>query len=1513
MLAVCCYRLPTIAATTAVVTPAEEQGGEPHVAFSYSRASPSVRWPELELRDPDTAKDWITLSKELDAQNALDETNHAHDDARLLHRDNRPTHIDGHHEDAGPPPLRRLTGYSPPINPYIAAHGKSHPAMAAQSSFVASLIEPEAQPRRKNGKLIRLSKLALLKAKDWREKVQRLSEAILKLEARNSVADLLKEWQEQLAPTDMCIVLKRVGDNNWHRALELYEWYNVKRWYEPNSRMLASMLSILGRVHQVSIAKEIFDRAEPSIGNCVQVYNAMMGVYARQGDCNRVQILLNLMKERGCALDLITYNTVINARCKSGLMPGMAMQLLEDMKKDRLIPDVITYNTLISACASRNDCVEAELVFEAMQNSRCEPDLWTYNALISLYGRTLGKEGKAIDYFNTLQRQGLVPDAVTFNAVLYAYARTGRVNEFDGVRIQMRDAGCHADEITYNTMISMYGRLSLHKEALLSYHEMKDEGCRPDAVTFTVLIDVLGKAGMVEEAEQVFQEMSELQVSPTLQTFSAMIYAYAKAGKTTEAQSTYDCMLQTGIEPDHRAFSLMLDVLQQANLPQKAMVVYQKAIRRHFVPDLEIYGTLLQWFAQEGMIKDVDTISNELFCAGFAHTEVCTTLLEAHLPEKAAELQLSRLAQGSDVDERLLLGVLQQFGDSAKYSEAQSFVDSISSSTSALGPRMHEALLTLLAEAKQVDAVRSELDKVRVNGKSLSLDAYRTLITMFQDVDMPDQVLLISSDMQLFRIEMDETCKKSVSNAYDKVNSVDSSQVLPNRSTKDGDTEEVPLDSYISLMEAYGKQHLWERAEGIFREMQEAGYRPSLKAWNTLISAYAVCGEYDNARFAVAEMIADGKVPTARTCTALLQAVINAERTKEICTVLQEMRQYGVSPSKNVFLDIIESFVNGGKGHAAKAVFYELKNAGYFPNMQVYRSLIVSFTKSKHPKDAEDMIKEMEADGFSPDVVIYNSMITLYGKMGYYNKGAEMFIKMQAVGCSPDSYTYNSLIWIFSKCLKIQEALAIVRQMEKAGFAPDAESYTALISVCGRLRMIEAAEVLFKDAHESGCQLNSKVFHAMMNVYRNAGQPEKVEKLLREMKDAGIEPTLGTLHVLMDSYGKRGDPKQAELVLENMLETGLTPGTIQYAGVIKAYLKNKNFDQAIEKLLSMKHEGLEPDFIIWTTVVAAASQCKESCMAVKLLGALGDVGFSLPLRLLTEKNVGLLEEFDQTLRVLERYGEEAGLGLTNVVLDLLWAFQMHGTAGRVFVVAIERNVYSSTMARVLVKDWNADLRRLSPGAALVALTLWLDQMQDAALQGFPEAPTTVTLTTGGKGCTSNQTSVEQTVKVHLWTMGSPFLRSERPGVFKSKGYSLCHWLKDSPHCMDLKLRNFAVLPEFNTMEVHNGAFMPARLVAGLQQIEQSMGELKPKKFRKLIHLTQMQRSEKIAAELKAKEEMMRKGLLDNKGRRKARVKKRQVQMRRRQQYQYFPPRPVVQHAELSDKANKGSVSAVSVA
>jgi len=121
-------------------------------------------------------------------------------------------------------------------------------------------------------KLKRMAKLALKRARDWKSRTERLANAICELELARPVADVLEDWPEQLNNEDLSVVLGNVGRENWRRALELYECLNLRKWYTPNPRMLATILGILGRSNQVYIARELFVRAEPELtGDHIQV------------------------------------------------------------------------------------------------------------------------------------------------------------------------------------------------------------------------------------------------------------------------------------------------------------------------------------------------------------------------------------------------------------------------------------------------------------------------------------------------------------------------------------------------------------------------------------------------------------------------------------------------------------------------------------------------------------------------------------------------------------------------------------------------------------------------------------------------------------------------------------------------------------------------------------------------------------------------------------------------------------------------------------------------------------------------------------------------------------------------------------------------------------------------------------------------------------------------------------------------------------------------------------------
>lgn len=222
--------------------------------------------------------------------------------------------------------------------------------------------------------------------------------------------------------------------------------------------------------------------------------------------------------------------------------------------------------------------------------------------------------------------------------------------------------------------------------------------------------------------------------------------------------------------------------------------------------------------------------------------------------------------------------------------------------------------------------------------------------------------------------------------------------------------------------------------------------------------------------------------------------------------------------------------------------------------------------------------------------------------------------------------------------------------------------------------------------------------------------------------------------------------------------------------------------------------------------------------------------------------------------------DNAALNFVNALEDLLWAFELRATASWVFQLAIKKSVYRQDVFRLAEKDWGADFRKLSAGSALVGLTLWLDNMQDASLQGYPESPKSVVLITGT--AEYNLVSLNSTLKAFLWEMGSPFLPCKtRTGLLVAKAHSLRMWLKESPFCLDLELRDAPSLPEFNSMQLIDGCFMRRGIVPAFKDITGRLGVISPKKFSRLALLSDDRRDKAIQADIegaKEKQDKMKK-------------------------------------------------------
>ncbi|KAK9120335.1 hypothetical protein Syun_017952 [Stephania yunnanensis] len=1303
-----------------------------------------------------------------------------------------------------------------------------------------------------------MNKLALKRAKDWRQRVQFVTDKILQLQPDEFVADVLDSRPVQMTPTDYCFVVKWVGKLSWHRALEVYEWLNLRHWYTPNARMLATILSVLGKANQESLAEEIFDRAEPGVWNSVQVYNAMMGVYSRNGRFSKVQQLLNLMKSRGCEPDLVSFNTLINARAKSSsMLPGLAIELLKEVRRSGLRPDIITYNTLISACSRESDLEEAVKIYADLQHSNCQPDLWTYNAMISVFGRC-GMANEAEKLFKELGVKGFFPDAVSYNSLLYAFAREGNVGKVMEICENMIKAGFGKDEMTYNTIIHMYGKQGHHELGFRLYNDMKSSGRSPDAVTYTVLIDSLGKAGKVKEAAMVMSEMLDAGVKPTLRTFSALICAYAKAGVRDAAEETFNCMLRSGIKADRLAYSVMLDIFLRFNETKKAINLYNEMVRDSFTPDQSLYEDLLKLLSKEDKEDDIQKVLKDMEeVCGMGPQIISNALVKGGCHEHAAKMLKLAISRGYRPDRENLLFVLNSYHSNGRHEEAKALLDALREHSPSSNRLVAEASIIMLCKNHQIEAALKEYVEARsFVFSSMSCSMYESLIQCCEETRFFAEASQIYSDMKFCGLEPSRSIYQILILMYCKMGFPETAHHLVNLAESLGFMFNG-FSPYIDLIEAYGKLNLWEKAESVVGRLRLSHSIVDRKVWNALIHSYAASGCYERARAVFNTMIRDGPSPTVDSINGLLQALIVDGRLDELYVVIQELQDMGFKISKSTILLMLDAFARAGNIFEVKKIYHGMKAAGYLPTMHLYRSMIALFSRGKRIRDVESMVVEMEKAGFKPDLSIFNSMLSMYTGIGDFRKTVELYQNIRGAGIQPDENTYNTLILMYCRDFRPEEGLSLLQEMRKQGLEPKLDTYKSLITACGKQQMWEHAEELFIDLQSKEFKLDRGLFHIMMKIYRDQGNHIKAENLLLKMRETGVEPTIATMHLLMVSYSSAKQPKEAENVLNNLKTSGLVLSTLPYSSVIDGYLKNGDYNMGIEKLKEMIEYGLEPDHRIWTCFIRAASISQSTDEAMILLNSLRDTGFDVPIRLLTEKTETLVDKMDNLLSELGPLDDDAAFNFVNALEDLLWAFECRATASWVFQLAIKRNIYRHNVFRVADRDWGADFRKLSAGAALVGLTLWLDHMQDASLQGFPEAPKSVVLITGT--AEYNMVSLNNTIKAYLWEMGSPFLPCKtRSGLLVAKAHSLRMWLKDSPYCLDLELKDAPSLPKTNSMQLNEGYFMRSGLVPIFKEVHERLGHVRPKKFARLALLSDEKREKAIQADIEGREQKLQK-------------------------------------------------------
>ncbi|KAJ4968589.1 hypothetical protein NE237_015290 [Protea cynaroides] len=422
----------------------------------------------------------------------------------------------------------------------------------------------------------------------------------------NALESVLLSFETKLSRSeDYTFLLRELGNRGeCSMAIRCFE-FAVRRERKRNEqgKLTSAMISILGRLGRVDLAKSVFETANfEGYGNTVYAFSALISAYGRSGFCEEAIKVFESMKECGLKPNLVTYNAVIDACGKGGVEFNQAVKIFDEMVAKGVQPDRITFNSLLAVCSRGGLWQEAMNMFNEMAYRGIDRDIFTYNTLLDAVCKG-GQMDLAYEVMSEMSEKNVLPNVVTYSTVIDGYAKDGRLDEALNLFNEMKIIGIGLDRVSYNTLLSIYAKLGRFEEALGVCKEMETSGIKKDAVTYNALLGGYGKLGKYDELKKLFEEMKAECFSPNVLTYSTLIDAYSKGGLYKEAMEFFRQFKQAGLKADVVLYSALIDALCKNGLVESAASLLDEMTREGIRPNIVTYNSIIDAFGRSATAK----------------------------------------------------------------------------------------------------------------------------------------------------------------------------------------------------------------------------------------------------------------------------------------------------------------------------------------------------------------------------------------------------------------------------------------------------------------------------------------------------------------------------------------------------------------------------------------------------------------------------------------------------------------------------------------------------------------------------------------------------------------------------------------------------------------------------------------------------------------------------------------------------------------------------------------------
>ncbi|KAI8881560.1 TPR-like protein [Backusella circina FSU 941] len=498
-----------------------------------------------------------------------------------------------------------------------------------------------------------------------------------------------------------------------------------------------------GRPQYALEINDIMDKKQ--IPRDVRTMTALIHKVGRSGKVDKAMDLLNDMIVQGIVPNLVTFNALIDihAHQKPNSDIVGATRIYNMLQEVGLSPDVVTFGTFIDMFAKKGDLKMVKRLYHDMiKQYKIEPTPFIYSSFVECFVR-LGDRRSAMDVLRLVEKKQSAHH-VTYNLIFKELVKKGHIRQAMGFLQRMIHKEVELTPRAFAPLLQYYAKRGdtegTHKVASL----MTEAHTIPDVITYSILLDSYAKAGDVEGAENIF-EIFKKRWNPNLYTYNSMLFVYSKKNDMDRLLVTYKHMTASHVLANEITYGILMQFYSRRKDLRAVESLLETMQKNGVAPSLTCWTILMQTYFEQGRGQDAKKVLEHIIQTGLEPSQVTLSILinsciksnQLSMAESIMQETIERTKEYTKLPQHTLLS--DSFIDEYAYEEniPETIEDILSRDhpqhpTKTLVPHLFTPLLTAYVEKGDFDLARNLYTTMKELNIQTNPYVYVTLMKMFR-------------------------------------------------------------------------------------------------------------------------------------------------------------------------------------------------------------------------------------------------------------------------------------------------------------------------------------------------------------------------------------------------------------------------------------------------------------------------------------------------------------------------------------------------------------------------------------------------------------------------------------------------------------------------------------------------------------------------------------------------------------------------------------------------------------